>query len=377
MRRLVQFVAVSATLALPVLAVPSAGAATMLTRVDVSAGTAQTATSASYPDAISRTGRFIAFHSTASGLVAGASHQQAYLWDATTRGVRLASSLADGTPAAAGTTTARGVSDDGRYVLIESDAANLPGADGQTAVYRKDMTSGALTRIADGRAAAPHGFSADGRYALVTQRTASGWQARAYDLTAHTSTVVLPDATLATSLMLTRSGAVVYTRPTAHGETFFRCAPGSGTAQQLFSVPSFQDVGASFDGSRIAFTTTARLVSADTDTRADVYERDAQTGTFRRVTAKIGHVALAGLSDDGQAVLYTTPDPAEIGWRQGYLYSLADGSTTHTTTDAQGAALHHVDGGMLLAGDGVQTAIDRQAQSADGAYSYHVYRTAG
>jgi hypothetical protein len=308
--------------------------------------------------------------------VAGASHQQAYVWDETTRRVRLASALADGTPAAAAATTARGVSDDGRYVLVESDAANLPGADGQPAVYRKDMTSGTLTRIADGRAAAPHAFSADGRYALLTQRTPTGWQARVYDLSAHTSTVVLPNATLATSLMLTRSGAVVYTRPTAHGETFFRCAPGSGTAQRLFSVPSVQDVSAGFDGSRIAFTTTARLVSSDTDTRADVYERGA-TGAFIRVTAKLGHVALAGLSDGGQAVLYTTPDPAAIGWRQGYLHSLADGSTTHTTTDARGAALHRVDGGMLLAGDGVETAIDVQAQSADGTYSYHVFRTAG
>jgi len=103
-----------------------AGASVLVSHASGSATTAGNAAAA--VDGMSPDGRFVAFHSEAADLVAGytGSAQQAFLWDRTTDTVVLLSH-ATGSPTAGadGASTPRGVGADGRFVTFTSFASDL------------------------------------------------------------------------------------------------------------------------------------------------------------------------------------------------------------------------------------------------------------
>src|SRR5205823_2510886 len=92
--------------------------------------------------------------------------------------------------------------------------------------------------------------------------------------------------------------------------------------------------GSSADGTRVFFTTLEQLVSTDTDSQVDVYERSG--GTTKLVSA--GQIngngalaaAFAGSSDDGTRVFFTTNEPlvpADTD-SSGDVYERSGGTTT-------------------------------------------------
>jgi hypothetical protein len=92
----------------------------------------------------SASGRFVTFSSMADDLGSNPdtnSFEDAYIWDATTKTVELLSVGLSGA-AAQGQTYPTGVSDDGRYVSLMSDASDLPGGlrDGRPHLYLLDRT---------------------------------------------------------------------------------------------------------------------------------------------------------------------------------------------------------------------------------------------
>jgi hypothetical protein len=142
--------------------------------------------------AVTATGRYVVFSSTATNLAAADTDAVSDLYlrdrDTDADGIfdepgAVATTLLSVTAGGVkgdGSSTRPVVSPDGRYVAFESDAQNLvPGANGRTQIYRLDRTTGAIVRVSVNAAgAAGDGFStqaaisADGN--IVAFRTTAG-----------------------------------------------------------------------------------------------------------------------------------------------------------------------------------------------------------
>lgn len=129
----------------------------------------------SYNSCISANGRYVVFQSFASDLIAGDGNGQPDIF---------VKDLQTGTTTRVSTTAANGeansgsymssISDDGRYVVFESNATNLTGSadnNGATDIFRKDLQTGEIIRVsttgtgteADSGSYAP-ALSANGRF---------------------------------------------------------------------------------------------------------------------------------------------------------------------------------------------------------------------
>jgi Tol biopolymer transport system component len=129
----------------------------------------------SYSPAVNWDGRFVAFASVATNLVAGDTNSVADILvrDRQT-GITERVSLSSGGNQSNGGSYDPGLSWDGRYVVFQSEASNLvPGdTNGSEDIFVRDRTRGATTRVsvdsaggeANGNSSAP-GISSDGRYA--------------------------------------------------------------------------------------------------------------------------------------------------------------------------------------------------------------------
>jgi hypothetical protein len=104
--------------------------------------------------------------------------------------------------------------------------------------------------------------------------------------------------------------------------------------------PSF--VGASSDGSRVFFTTGESLVSADTDTALDVYERSGGQTTLVSTGPTGGNGAalatLAGASADGSRVWFSTAESLVSADTDTFadVYERSGGQTTLVSTGPNG-----------------------------------------
>ncbi len=111
--------------------------------------------------AISADGRYVAFTSSASTLVAGDTNgvQDVFVHDRTTGATVRASVASDGTQAD-DRSYSPSLSGDGRYVVFRSRATNLVSGDtnGVSDVYLRDLTGGQTTRIS----VTPEGLNASG-----------------------------------------------------------------------------------------------------------------------------------------------------------------------------------------------------------------------
>lgn len=101
---------------------------------------------------ISPDGHWATFWSDSSNLVGGApagSDDQSYRKDVVAGTIALVSAASDGTPANRTGSGAGAISDDGRYVAFPSDSTNLVAGDTNNAVdiFRKDMQTGAISRV--------------------------------------------------------------------------------------------------------------------------------------------------------------------------------------------------------------------------------------
>jgi len=147
------------------------------TRVSVSTGGGQ-GNGDSGPGGISADGRYVGFGSWSSNLVRGDTNNtfDAFVRDMKT-GTTSRVSLSSSGVQANGASAVVGVSSDGRYITMESDATNLvPGdTNGVSDVFVKDRLTGATTRVdvsSKGHQANAASFrpvvSSDGRYIAFT-----------------------------------------------------------------------------------------------------------------------------------------------------------------------------------------------------------------
>ena len=265
------------------------------TRVSVATDGAQ-ANYASYSPSISADGRYVAFESNASNLVAGDTNTtvDVFVHDTATGVTTRVSTATDGAQAN-DYSVDPSISADGGSIAFESQASNLVAGDtnGQGDVFVHDTTTGATTRVstaADGTQANNYSIqgsiSAEGRYIAFYSSA---------------SNLVAGDA---------NGEGDVFVHDTATGTTTLVSNATDGTqANDGSDLPSI-----SADGRSIAFRSSAsNLVAGDTNGQGDVFVHDTTTGaTTRASVATDGTQANdysieVSISADGRRTAFSSP----------------------------------------------------------------------
>jgi len=307
---------------------------------------------------ISGDGRYVAFTSRASNLVAGDTNDD---WDvfvhdhqtATTERVSVAS---DGTQGN-GCSWRPAVSVDGRYVGLSSLASNLvPGdTNEEWDVFVHDRQTGITERVS----VASDGMQGDGSsLSVVGSAPSISADGRYVAFESEASNLVGGDTNH-------YSDAFVHDRATGATE---RASVASDSTQ---GNSSSVDPAISADGRFVAFRSWAsNLVAEDTNVRLDVFVHDRQTGTTQRVSvASDGTQAESekppcrgrpAISSDGRYVAFTTSAsnlvPGDTnGKGDVFIHDRQTGGTERVSVAS--------DGMQAYSGSGVFPAI-----SADGRY---------
>lgn len=247
--------------------------------------------------AISADGRFVAFDSTATNLIAGGNLPfNIFVHDRLTDTTEIVSVSSRGRQGE-GLSSSPDVSADGRFVAFDSDAANLARGDrnGTTDVFWHDRATGETILVslgADGQQGmssnhAP-AISADGRFIVF-----------------HANSALVPEDTNDTT--------DVYLRDVQAGTTTLVSVALDGAAGNGTSF--IQDISA--NGQIVAFVSSATNLIPDdvVDTEPNVYVRDLATGTTELASvgsdgtrANVGFFDIPAISADGRFVAFSTFD---------------------------------------------------------------------
>ena len=243
---------------------------------------------------ISSDGRYVTFRSQSTSILPSATNGYAQIFrrDRQTGAVTLVSATSAGVQGTAHSGRAA-LSGDGRYIAFETTAENLVSGDtnGFFDVYVRDMQLGTVTKVSgapfseqgDGDAILPS-ISNDGRYVAFPSEA--------------TNLVANDDND--------RSDTFVYDRQTA---TTTRTSVGAGGVES----PDGGVGRISGDGRFVVFrSSSANLVSGDTNAASDVFVRDRQTSTTTRVSVGAGgaqansNSTASGISADGRYVAFAS-----------------------------------------------------------------------
>jgi Tol biopolymer transport system component len=265
-------------LALASLSAPAWATRAKTRRVSLSSAGAEGDANSNSPD-VSGDGRFVAFDSTASNLVGGDTNglSDVFVRDrqtGTTRRVSVSSAGVQGDGDSRGAL----VSADGRFVAFWSDASNLVGGDTNAVAdaFVRDRQTGTTRRVSVSSAGAesdgvsyPESISPDGRFVAFESDA---------------STLVAGD---------TNGFTDIFVRDRQTGTTRRVSVSSAGAEGDGDSYSA----SISSDGRFIAFTSAgSNLVAGDTNSSTDIFVRDRQNATTRRVS-----VSSAGVEGDGDS----------------------------------------------------------------------------
>src|SRR5216117_711012 len=272
-------------------------------RVSVASGGAQGNGSSgligfAFPPALSADGRFIAFISSATSLVAGDTNgaTDVFVHDRQTGMTERVSVASDGTQANE-VSSYPALSADGRFVAFQSDATNLVVDDtnGATDVFVHDRQTGTTERVSVASGGGTQGNRNSGGFFAFPALSADG---RLVAFQSAATNLVADDTNGATDVF-------VHDRQTGTTE---RVSVASGRSQ---GNGSNAGPVLSADGRFVAFHGTAsNLVGGDTNGTTDVFVHDRQTGTTERMSVASGGTqgngpsSGAALSADGSLVAF-------------------------------------------------------------------------
>lgn len=334
------------------------------------------ADAASRQASLSADGRFVAFASSATNLVAGDLNglDDSFLHDRSS-GVTTLVSLDSSGAQANGASARPVVSEDGRYVIFESDATNLDVLDlnGARDVFLRDLQLGVTTLISlDPSGAQASGASGDpaltpdGRFASF--RILADIYVR--DLTTNTTSLVSVDqfgvnaagssfgssisadgryvafSSVSPNIVAPDTNAAydVFVRDTLAGVTILASVDTIGNqANNLSGDPAISP-----DGRYIAYFSLANnLVAGDTNNRRDVFRHDLQTGATIRVSVDSAGVEgndtsrRPALSLDGRFVAFFSQASNLVandlnGASDIFVRDVLTGTTTRVSVDTGG-----------------------------------------
>ena len=312
---------------------------------------------ASSSPSISADGRWVAFRSGATNLVAGDSNDYAdiFVYDRQTDSVERVSVDGAGTQAN-GSSNYPTISADGRYVAFQSDATNLVADDTNAAadIFVYDLHADSIERVSvddlgnEGNAGSYSlSLSADGQWVAFSSAA---------------SNLVSGDTNLAADIF-------VYDR---QSDTIERVSvDGSGIqANGLSSKPSL-----SADGQWVAFYSAAsNLVSGDTNLATDIFVYDRQSDTIERVSVDSlgneGNGISAGpsLSADGRYVAFYSdasdllPADTNSVWDI-LVYDRQGDSLARVSVDSTGTEANGLSSEPSLSADGRYVAFSSEASN--------------
>ena len=250
---------------------------------------------ASFTPAISADGRYVAFASAASTLVAGDSNgtEDVFVSDRLTRSTERVSVSSAGEQGN-GDSFGPAISADGRYVAFTSAASNLTPGDtnGELDIFVRDRVAHTTVLASVG----PHGAMGDGP--SVAPSISGDGRVVAFESDADS---LVPNDTNGTDDVFVHDLVTGLTRLVSVG----------GGGQQTES-PSFGPA-LSADGRSVAFESfSSRLVPGDTNGALDVFVADLPTGNVSRVSVSIDGAQAddrsysPSISADGRVVAFTS-----------------------------------------------------------------------
>jgi len=246
---------------------------------------------------ISNDGSYVVFESDATNLVEGDTNGAGdiFLRDTQTGTVSLISNAANGTESD-GTSYGASINADGRYVAFYSAATNLVDGDtnGTLDIFVRDTQAGTVSIISN----AADGTEGDGT--SFTHRQAISADGRYVAFVSFAATLVDVD---------TNSTLDVFVRDTQAGTVSLISNAADGTEGN--SAAGYPVISA--DGRYVAFYSAAtNLVDGDTNGAGDIFLRDTQTGTVSLIsnaadgTESDGESAYPTLSADGRYVAFVS-----------------------------------------------------------------------
>ena len=280
---------------------------------------------------ISADGRFVAFRSEASNLVAGDTNgdEDIFLRD-TQSGQTTRISVGSGGTQADGGSFYPAISADGRFIAFMSDATNLVSGDtnGLTDIFLYDRQTGTTTRVsvssngqqADNISDSYVSISGDGRFVTFNSEATNLVDGDTNGL----------------------SDVFVHDRQIGLTE---RVSLDSNDAQA--NAGSFNPA-ISADGRFVAFSSSAtNLVSADTNSHSDIFVRDRQTGVTTRISVNSSGVEAdrggrdASISRDGRYVTFSSDatnllNEEPYGYPHVYVHDLQTGETSLASISVDG-----------------------------------------
>jgi Tol biopolymer transport system component len=322
------------------------------TRVSVASDGSQGNDWSSYP-ALSADGRYVAFHSAASNLVAGDNNAtyDVFVHDRQTGQTTRVSVDSAGTEVNNDSSLFPSISADGRYVAFQSYASNLVAGDtnGYVDVFVHDRQTGQTTRVSvDSAGAQANGdsvlpsISADGRYVAFhsgASNLVAGDNNATYDVFVH-------DRQTEQTTRVSVGGA-----------------GAQANAESLWS-------SISADGRYVAFASLAsNLVAGDTNGETDIFVRDLVGNTTTRVSVDSagaqanGGSVLPSISADGRYVAFASSvsnlvagdTNGELDPGQGtdiFVHDRQTGQTTRVSVDSAGAQANNESAYPRFSADG-------------------------
>jgi Tol biopolymer transport system component len=300
----------------------------------------------SYAPSISANGRFVAFASDASNLVANDTNESpdVFVGDRKTGTTRRVSVPSNGHQGTSGGSQPS-ISADGRFVAFVSYDSNLVPNDTNNAydVFVHDRTTGTTTRVSvpssGGQGSSDSynpSISADGRFIAFSS---------------YATNMVAND---------TNGSADVFVRDRTAGTT--RRVSVSSDSDQGDGDSLFPSISA--NGRFVAFESNAtNMVTNDTNGSADVFVRDRATGTTRRVSVSSDSdqgndgSGAASISADGRFVSFQsfasnlTPNDTNATYDV-FVRERANGTTTLVSVGVGGAQGNDASLGPAISADG-------------------------
>lgn len=300
---------------------------------------------------ISGDGRYVAFYSPATNLVAADTNGT---WDVflrdnltnTTSRITVDSSGAQGTGGGMPAWASPALSSDGRYIAYESSHSNLvPGdTNSNSDIFLRDITSNVTTRIstdsADAQAIGGNSFgpaiTSDGRYVAFYS---------------YATNLIAGD---------TNGTMDVFVKDTVTGTTSRVSVDSTGT--QANSGSQYPVI--SSNGRYVAFESGAtNLVAGDTNALSDIFVRDTVLGITTRIsvdsagTQANGNSYAPAISADGRYIAYysaaTNLVAGDTNGRDDiFVRDTVANTTTRVSVDSSGNQSNHNSQGAAISADG-------------------------
>jgi Tol biopolymer transport system component len=323
------------------------------------------AAGSSFNPALAPGGRFVAFVSTATNLVAGPESPffNVFLRDLWAGTNSLVSVAPDGVTPGNGNSSYPAISEDGHYAVFLSFAANLAaGGSSSTSpnAYFRDLRAGTTTLLTSSALAGmTPGISADGRYVAYV---GSSSQLIVRDTQAGTN--VYGPATVASAALSPAGGRLL----TLNSVTTVLSVIDLANKSNLMTVASKSRIQFSApwsnDGRFVVFSTATNAVALDANGTNDIYLCDLQTRTLTLVSVNADYTGSGShvsdsptISSDGHFVIYRSFATNLVAGNVNplpniYLYDCFTGSNTLLTAVSPGSSWTSWNARPAINGDG-------------------------